>query len=313
VNILGIIWEHCSTAAVMVDGQVVACVSEERFSRKKNDDSYPTQAIEYCLSAAGLRPADVAVVAMAGERFDANWALCHRSAFSMKDRIREQREFWYPRLYEHKDVNFLDVFRDKVDTSQFPGTWQDAIAFQRNGNDDGPQAKAFFQAFRRNAVCRHLGIDPDKVVFPHHHRSHAYYAYFGSPIDAEKVLVLTADAWGDDMNAMVSVAERGTVRVLSSSSNFDVARLYRLITLVLGMKPDEHEYKVMGLAAYAKPQYIEEPLGVFRETQYVDGLGFANHVVPPDRYVYFQRRLEGCRFDAIAGALQRYTEEILSE
>jgi carbamoyltransferase len=77
------------------------------------------------------------------------------------------------------------------------------------------------------------------------------------------------------------------------------------------MKPDEHEYKVMGLAAYASPEYYQRAYKVFKRTQYVDGLGFAYQVKPPDLYEYFRRELEGCRFDTIAGALQQYTEEIL--
>lgn len=315
MKILGITWEHCSTAAVMIDGEVMACVSEERFSRKKNDDSYPLQAIEWCLAASGLQASDIDIVAMAGERFDPTWVLCHRSAYSIADRLREQRDLWYPRMYEKKDVRYLDVFRDKVDLGQFPGAtaWKGVVEFLRDEGEGGVGADLFFQAFRRETVHRHLGVDPDRVVFAHHHRCHAYYAYFGSPIEEEPVLILTGDAWGDDMNASVRVAKRGSVKVMSTSTNFNVARLYRSITLLLGMKPDEHEFKVMGLAAYAKPQYFQVALDVFRETLFVDGLGFAYRVVPPDMYVYFQKRLEGCRFDAISGALQRYTEEMLTE
>ena len=298
----------------MVDGAIVACVSEERFSRKKNDDAYPRRAIEYCLKAAGLRAAELDLVAFAGERFDPTWVLCHRSAYTIGDRLREQREVWYPRMYEQKHVDYLEVFRDKVDVAQYPGRRDEVMAFLRNGGSSAEPSRAnqFFQRFRRDTVARHLEIDPGRVVFPHHHRSHAYYAFFGSPCRQDTVLVLTADAWGDDMNASVSVAEGGRVRVLSTSTNFEVARLYRSMTLLLGMKPDEHEYKIMGLAPYAKPQYLEEPLAVFRETQHVDGLGFGYTIVPPDRYVYYQKKLEGYRFDAVAGALQRYTEEILS-
>jgi len=77
------------------------------------------------------------------------------------------------------------------------------------------------------------------------------------------------------------------------------------------MKPDEHEYKLMGLAPYAKADYIQGPLRVFRNTQFVDGLKFGFHETPTDQFYYFKDRLEGFRFDAIAGALQAYTEDIL--
>lgn len=313
MNILGVQWGCCSTAAVMVDGEVRACVSEERLSRKKNDDSYPKRAIEHCLEAANVRPGDLDVVAMAGERFDPKYLLVHRYGFSARERLREQREYWYPRMYEQRDVDYLDVFRDQLDTEQYPGDWGDVIAFlRRSGSAGGPEADAFFQAFRRRTVSRHLGIDPSRVVFTHHHRTHTYYAYFGSPTGAAPTLILAADAWGDDMNAQVSVGEAGAVRVLSTSTNFNVARLYRSITLLLGMKPDEHEYKVMGLAAYSRPRYSQGPLEIFRETMRVEGLGFDYDVVPPDLYVHFQKRLEGYRFDAVAGGLQKYAEDILT-
>lgn len=312
MKILSINWEQCSTASLMVDGEIVACVSEERFSRRKNEDSYPKQAVEFVLHEGGLSPADLDCVALAGERFDPKYTLCHKtSRYSVQDRLREQREYWYPRMYEKKDVDYFDVFKDKLDIDQYPGKWDDVIAFLRNGQHTDIEANAFFQQFRRDVVGSHLGVDPKKVVFPHHHRCHGFYAYYAGPIPKDRVLILTADAWGDDMNASVSIAENGRIRRLSSSSNFNLARLYRSMTLLLGMKPDEHEYKVMGLAAYARPEYFQGPLKIFRETMYVDGLGFNYRVTPPDLYVYFQKLLEGYRFDAIAGALQRYTEEIL--
>jgi carbamoyltransferase len=54
MRILSILWGTCSTAALMIDGQIVACVSEERFSRRKNDESYPKLSIEYVLNEASL-------------------------------------------------------------------------------------------------------------------------------------------------------------------------------------------------------------------------------------------------------------------
>jgi len=315
MKVLSVIWEYCSTAALVVDGEVVACVSEERFSRKKNDESYPRQAIEYVLKQGGVSPNDLDHIALAGERFDPKALLVRKySSFSIQDRLREQKEFWYPRMYENRSVDYLEVFKDKLNIQQYPGEkeWSDVVAFLRAPHSE-EESNAFYQDFRRRVISRHLNADPEKVVFPHHHKSHAYYAYYGSPIRKDRTLILTADAWGDDMNASVNLEEGGDIRRLSSSTNFIVARLYRSMTLLLGMKPDEHEYKIMGLAAYARPDYYQGPLKVFRETMCVDGLGFKYKVTPPDLYVYFRDKLEGYRFDAIAGALQQYTEEILVE
>lgn len=167
--------------------------------------------------------------------------------------------------------------------------------------------------FRRDCISKHLGIANEKINFVHHHRAHGYYAYYASPMEKDKTLILTADAWGDDMNASVSVADNKGIKILSTSQNFIIGRLYRYITLLLGMKPDEHEYKVMGLAAYAKPKYFQKELEVFKNTMFVDGLSFDYKEKPSDLYFYFRNKLEGSRFDNIAGAIQKYTEDILVE
>lgn len=313
MNVLGIVMTTGSTAALLVDGRVAACVSEERFSRSKNDERYPKRAIEAVLAESKVDPRELDLVAFSGELFEPRYFLTRRwSTWSTQDRFQEQRDYWYPKMYLGREPDYYEMFRHKLDLDQYPGHWDDVMAFE-TGRGARPDTRTYYQDFRRRLTSQHLHIDPTKVVFPHHHSGHGYYALYASPVREGRVLVLTGDAWGDDMNASVSVAENGTVTRLSSATNFQLARLYRSITLLLGMKPDEHEYKLMGLAAYAGDKYIQGPLKVFRDTMYVDGTGFAYHEVPSDLYVYFQKRLEGYRFDAIAGALQRYVEEVLVE
>src|SRR5207244_2422530 len=149
MKILSVMWSHCATAAVVVDGEVVACVSEERFSRVKNDDGYPKRAIEAVLREAGVRPEELDAVALPGERFDPKYILCHHPTFSMQDRLREQHDYWLPRLYDNRDLNYLDVFKDKVDVEQYPGDWDDVVAFLREGEHKADEANRFFQDFRR--------------------------------------------------------------------------------------------------------------------------------------------------------------------
>jgi len=294
----------------MVGGEVVACVSEERFSRIKNDETYPEKAIESVLKIAGITPDKIDLVSIGGKRFDPISVLCHKiSKFTVHDRLKEQTDYWYPKIYEKKEVNYLDVFSNKLDTTQYPGDWSEVIDFLYNGNQD--DRLEYFKDFRRKVLYKHLGIDPDKIIFSGHHRSHAYYAYYGCPLKKDKLLIFTADAFGDTMNASVSLGEGGSIRMLANTNDFMVGRLYRYITLILGMKPDEHEYKVMGLAAYAKQKYFEEPLSILKETMVVDGLGFSYKKRPTDLFFYFKKRLDGYRFDSIAGAIQAYVEEIL--
>lgn len=316
MKILSIYWGECSTAALLVDGQIVACQSEERFSRIKNDERYPQRAIEAVLEFGNVNAADLDCVVFAGERFDIKAVLVHKySGFSISDRLREQKDYFFPRMYERKNPFYGDVFKDKLDINQpyfSPETVRQILHILREGDVD--KEVESLKRFRKDVVRSHLGVPSEKVCFAEHHRAHACYAYYGSPLRTrgnEKTLILTADAFGDNCNATIWVVDPDGFRLISRSSNFQGARLYRSMTLLLGMKPDEHEYKVMGLAAYAKPEYYQKAYEVFRNTQYVDGLGFAYSEQPPDLYVYFRDRLEGLRFDTIAGGLQKYTEEIL--
>lgn len=312
MKVLAIMWGATSTAALMVEGEIIACVSEERFSRIKKDERYPFRAIQAVLEIGSVKASELDAVVFAGFRFDAKTVLVHKySGFTVQDRLREQKEFWCPRLLQGKAVSYLDVFKDKIDLEQYGGNWDVVMDLLRNENPD--HENVLLQEFRRQAVCSHLGISPEKIHFVHHHSAHGYYAYYASPIEKRKVVILTADGWGDDCNATVSLAQGGRITRLNVSNDFLPARLYRHITLMLGMAPDEHEYKVMGLAAYAKPQYIQEPLKVFQETQFVSELGFEYKVKPADLYFYFKEKLDGYRFDSIAGALQTYFEDIVRQ
>jgi carbamoyltransferase len=173
-----------------------------------------------------------------------------------------------------------------------------------------------YQQFVHQTISNHLGIPKDRIHHFDHHSCHAAYAYWASPLRGADVMVLTADAFGDGLSLTVSLPDKsgGLERVHSiSHDDFTLARLYRYITLVLGMKPNEHEYKVMGLAPYAKEAILKPALEIFRQHMYVDGIDVKFREKPKDYYYWFKEKLEGLRFDAIAGGLQRYTEEIMSE
>jgi len=126
------------------------------------------------------------------------------------------------------------------------------------------------------------------------------------------VLVITADAWGDGCNCSVWTGNEDSLTLNLKSPNNNLARLYRSITLLLGMKPNEHEYKVMGLAPYATEYQIKKPYEIFKKTLYVDDCDFKYLEKPTDHYFWFKEKLEGCRFDGIAGALQAYVEDLMS-
>ena len=109
------------------------------------------------------------------------------------------------------------------------------------------------------------------------------YAYFS----AKKRLKLSnhyLDSEGDGLNQTVWIVDkRKKIKKVSESSQCDIARAYKLTTLLLKMKPDEHEYKVMGLAPYAKNKYsINVYEKVYKNLLQVKGTKIIHKLRPKD-------------------------------
>ena len=302
MKILGLSIGELSTACLMIDGKVVACASEERFSRKKNEMRYPEVSIAYCLDKAGILSTDLDLITVASVHHRGDYQATKKfSSFSIGDYVREQNEYFYPVMYKGEDIKWIDVFRDKIHSNQYPGGFDKL---------DYSTEKPFIDLLHRG-IKDQLG--EVSIIHLDHHSCHAYYAYHASPFRGKPCLVFTMDGYGDGLTASINIVENDHIMRIANSEDCSIGRLYRYITLLLGMKPNEHEYKVMGLAPYAKPDVINHPYQVFKKGMYVDGIGFKFHEKPPDLYFYYKKELEGCRFDGIAGALQKYTEEIITE
>jgi carbamoyltransferase len=315
MKILGLSLGELSTAALFIDDGIIACVSEERFSKKKNDEAYPKQSIEYVLDAGGIAGDDLDAVVIAGNVLNLSTHLVRTySSWNVFDQVRLMKEFWYPVIYENKKVDFYEIFKDKIDTEQYPGNWDDLLSNLSGyfSEDDWPR----YRMFLHKTISDHIGVPIERIKHIDHHTCHAAYAYWASPFRGNDVMIMTADAYGDGLSATLSIPD-GNNRIKRvhavSHQNFTLARLYRYTTLILGMKANEHEYKVMGLAPYAKEDVLKPAYDVFRKHMYVEGIEFKFHNKPRDYYFWFKDLLEGVRFDGIAGGLQRYTEEIMLE
>lgn len=310
--ILGINEDHNATAAIIRDGAVLACASEERFTRVKNDTEYPKKAIDSVLAAAGIAPSQIDAVAFAGIRCDPVQMRIKRvTRYKISDYVREMHEHWKKVLLEKGTSTYWnDILKDK----RFSG--QQDTYYDYGFMDTAPEGEweALMQEARCTTVSAHLGIGRDRIRFIDHHKAHALYAYGAAPHDPKrKAVIVTADGWGDDCNATISIVDKGVITEVCRTAMCNMPRMYRWATLLLGMKPNEHEYKVMGLAPYAK-DYIREPAyRIYKETLVVDGLDFKWNKKPDDMYFYFRDRFEGLRFDGIAAGLQLWLEDLLAE
>jgi len=127
-------------------------------------------------------------------------------------------------------------------------------------------------------------------------------------------MVLTAEGMGDDSSATYSeITNTGKITEFFKSNDVNLGRLYRYVTLLLGMKPAQHEYKVMGLAPYGSQYHGQNSLDFFKKINKVSGTEIINEKLVKDLYFTVKDSLEGERFDGIAWGLQTYLEEILCE
>ena len=305
--ILGIHDGHNASAALIVDGKLICAIGEERLSRDKHQYGYPAKAIETVLKFGNISPSDIDRVAMATPTLPPAYFYTQRnSTFSINDYWKEQREYWYPKLFENKDPKYLDIFSHKVNKDNFP--------YDESLIKDEKDHEGMLEA-RLKHLTETLNISKAIVSVHDHHESHAYYGYISSPYrNKDASLVYTMDGGGDNANGTVSIGEAGEpLNEISRSSNCNIGRMYRYATLLLGMRPADHEYKLMGLAAYNSEKYGKSSYDVYAETLQVDGLGFKYKNEIKDHFWYFKDKLEGQRFDAVAYGIQKRCEVLLTE
>ena len=239
--ILGINAYHANaSAAIVVDGRLVAAVEEERLNRVKYAAGFPRLAIQYCLDAAGVKLPEVDHIAIPRDP----WA---RIGTKLRFAMRMPR---------------FAMERAKV-AARFGGIHQElAAAFEID-------QKAIRAQFHR--------IE--------HHRAHLASAFFVSPFN--RAAVLSADGLGDFASTMWGIGEGARINVSGAVSfPHSLGMFYTAMTQYLGFWKFGDEYKVMGLAAYGLPSYLDEfrdvvsagrPLGIRLNLRY-----FTHHKSGPE-------------------------------
>lgn len=302
---------HNSSAALMKEGNVIVAVCEERSQRKKNYVGYPKNAVDYCLKKAGITADKLSRVAYT--TID-NPGLLIKAKTNTEFSLADYRDYYGERLYKRRlrGEDCLDYLKWLRDDPQFNKD-KEHFDFSYLNDDvltDSQREMDLFRAESANLLANELGISKEKIEFLDHHTCHAYYSYFGSPFRGEDCIVLTLDGWGDGRNQTVWRVSGEKFTLLAESSQNDLGRIYKLATLILGMRPDEHEFKVMGLAPYAKASYAERAMAVIENLCEVDGMRIVSKNRPKDLFSYLEEAWKIHRFDNIAGAVQLYTEKI---
>ena len=219
VSILGIsAFYHDSAAAIIVDGKIIAAAQEERFTRKKHDSSYPYNAVEFVLKFAKLKLSKV------------DHIVFYEKPFLKFERLLETYVAFAPRGF-------------KQFTKSMP-TWLREKLFQKN------------MLMKLLKEHDHNFKDEKRIYFSEHHLSHAASAFFPSPFN--EAIVLTADGVGEWATTTVAIGA-GKDLSIKKEIHFphSLGLLYSAFTYYTGFKVNSGEYKLMGLAPYGEPKYID--------------------------------------------------------
>ena len=288
-SILGIsAFYHDSAACVLINGKIIAAAQEERFTRIKHDSNYPHNAVEFVLNHANLKLNEVDQI------------IFFEKPFLKFERLLETYVAFAPKGF--------------VSFSKAMPIWIKEKLFQKN--------------LLQNKLKNHdESYDKKKgnIYFSDHHLSHAASAFFPSPF--KEAVVITADGVGEWATTTVAVGKNNNLEI-KKEIHFphSLGLLYSAFTYYTGFKVNSGEYKLMGLAPYGKPNYVNKILkiidikddGTFRLDQsyfnYATGLTMTNNKFND----LFGQKPRDPKFDKltqfhmdIASSIQKVTEDIM--
>jgi carbamoyltransferase len=223
MKVLGIsAFYHDSAAALIEDGRVVAAAQEERFTRKKHDSDFPANAVAYCLEAGGCAIDAVDLVAF------------YDKPLLKFERLLETYLAFAPRGFRS--------FRMAMPV------WLNEKLFQK---------KLLVDELGKLGATKEIGA---RLIFSEHHLSHAASAFYPSPF--ERAVILTLDGVGEWATTSVAIGDGNKLEVLKEIHfPHSLGLLYSAFTYYTGFKVNSGEYKVMGLAPYGVPRYVDKIIG----------------------------------------------------
>ena len=284
---------HDSAAAYIENGIVIAAAQEERFTRKKQDDSFPLNAIRYCLKESGRKLSELDAV-----------------VFYDKPLLK------FERLLETYYTNAPKGIKSFL---SFAPVWI--------------KEKLFLKKIIREAleeIDSEWNSKKVPLLFPEHHLSHAASAFFPSPYD--EAAILTVDGVGEWATATIMHGKGNEIKLLKELHfPHSFGLLYSAFTYYLGFRVNSGEYKLMGMAPYGDPasedisRYkalildkmvdLKEDGSIFLDQKYFDyatGLKMVKEE-PWEELFGFPKRLSESEIEQhhcnLALAIQQITEE----
>ena len=218
--ILGIsAFYHDSAACLINNGEIIAAVQEERFTRIKHDNNFPHNAIKYCLKEANINADQIVDVVF------------YEKPFLKFERLLETYLAFAPRGFKGFAKAMPMWVKDKL----------------------------FQKSILINKLKKTLGSNVDwnnRLLFSEHHLSHAASAFY--PSQFETAAILTLDGVGEWTTSSIAIGNGNKIKVIKEIHfPHSIGLLYSAFTYYTGFKVNSGEYKLMGLAPYGEAKYVD--------------------------------------------------------
>jgi len=286
MKILSIHDGHNGSVGLFEDGKCLYAIQEERLTKKKNDMGFPINSVNTIMNNFSLNPSDIDFVSFNGHHVPLPFNVKEISEVFKKS---QQKTITSSLKRIARRTPIGDIYRDRRKEE------------------------------RKRPIVK-MGFKEKRIIFIDHHLAHASSAYFGSGWYEEKfgkILILTLDGGGDGLCATVSIGENGNITRLSETKDTEsLGNIYSRTTFMLGFKPWEHEYKIMGMAPYVSKKYSKDAYNKFSSYLNIDNndpTKFKRTIKEPTSLIYNRMRkdLEFQRFDSISRGLQDFTEDLI--
>jgi len=209
---------HDSAACLLKNGEIIAAAQEERFTRKKHDAHFPHHAIKYCLEEANISAQDITNVVF------------YEKPFLKFERLLETYFAFVPKGFRSFILAMPIWIKEKL--------FQKHKLIEELNQTLGNSVNWEF-----------------KILFSEHHLSHAASAFY--PSKFENAAVLTLDGVGEWTTTSLALGNGKNLKVIKEIHfPHSLGLLYSAFTYYAGFKVNSGEYKVMGLAPYGKPKYV---------------------------------------------------------
>ncbi len=319
---------HNASASLMINGEIILALQEERFNEIKNYTGYPYESVQYCLNFLKKEKLNLDLAGIAstfknpyGDKIKMfnnfkpsdfkNWWKTKINFNYFVTKIGQKANFVKNKKRDKSTIKYLKEIRNKYKNKFEHYDYK----FLNDNIINKPHLEIeLFKNERLRKFSSHIGLSKDKIEFIDHHTCHAFYGYYSSNLNGKDCIISTIDGGGDGYKQTTWSVKNKKLKLLSRNNSCPLGKYWKIICVLLSLKPMEHEYKIMGLAPYAKKKYTDEVVREFKglcEIKKYDILEKKLSNKSLSLYEFLEKKLSNYRFDAISGGIQKFTEDLV--